>query len=498
MTSIGTPQWSTLERQIAAVVERRAVTSRRPPVVLWQRLGEDDRVFAERLATVRARLPETVGVIAACRPFVGARPESVVFAEFPPLLFDLLHPNAPATEGGRPRNRVAYGGRSSAKSWSIATALVLLALERKVRVACVRETMQSLGESVHKLLSDTIERLGLQPWFVIQTNAIFGPSGGEFLYFGVRTDPAKFKSTEGVDVLWFEEAEKSSELSWQVIVPTIRKPGSEIWVSFNPNLATDPVYQRFVLTQPPRTLSAFVNFNDNPFNPPEMHEAAADMARVDPDAYSWIWLGQPRQHSDAIVFKGKWSIETFVADAAWSGPYIGVDFGFAQDPSTMVRAWIHERTLFVDYEAWGIGVDIDRTPALFDAVPDARRHTSYADSARPETISYLKNHGFPNMRGVLKWSGSVEDGIAHLRQYERIVVHTRCTHLAEELCLYSYRVDRLSGNVLPDVVDRHNHCIDALRYALSPLVKSHGGFGLLEYYRQRAEALKAKRAGGAG
>lgn len=155
-----------------------------------------------------------------------------------------------------------------------------------------------------------------------------------------------------------------------------------------------------------------------------------------------------------------------------------------------MRCWIHHQTLFVDYQAYGVAVDIDRTPALFDAVPGARSHTIRADSARPETISFMRRHGYDNMVGVTKWSGSVEDGIAHLRSYEKIVIHRRCEHTAMEMRLYSFKVDRLSGDVLPQAIDANNHCIDALRYALEPLVTAPGA-GLLAFYQAEGQKVTA-------
>jgi len=209
------------------------------------------------------------------------------------------------------------------------------------------------------------------------------------------------------------------------------------------------------------------------------------------------------------VFRGKYCIEAFEPVLApvsgeqrpgdtskpWDGPYFGADWGFSQDPTTLVKCWIAGRTLYIEHEAYAVGCDIDKTPALFDHVPGARAAVIRADSARPETISYMQRNGYPRIEGVAKWSGSVEDGIAHIRQYERILVHPRCPHVIEELRLYSYRMDRLSGDVLAEVVDADNHTIDALRYALQPLIRS-GNSGYLEFMRQAVEEMNARRAAG--
>jgi phage terminase large subunit len=126
--------------------------------------------------------------------------------------------------------------------------------------------------------------------------------------------------------------------------------------------------------------------------------------------------------------------------------------------------------LYIDYEAYGVGVDIDATPQLFDTVPGAREWPITADSARPETISYMQQHGFPRMRKAKKGKGSVEDGVSFLRGFKEIVIHERCKHTADEFKMYSYKRDRLTGDILPVIEDKHNHAIDALRYAVEPVM----------------------------
>jgi phage terminase large subunit len=173
------------------------------------------------------------------------------------------------------------------------------------------------------------------------------------------------------------------------------------------------------------------------------------------------------------VLRGRYRVEPFERSASWAGPYYGADWGFATDPTTLVVCWVDdtERTLYIEHEAYGVGVEMDMTPAMFAAVPDSDKHTIRADSARPETISYMQRHGYPRMVAAHKGPGSVEDGVEHLRSYAAIVIHPRCKHTAEEARLWSYKRDRLSGDVLPALEDRHNHCWDAIRYALEPIIK---------------------------
>jgi phage terminase large subunit len=272
-----------------------------------------------------------------------------------------------------------------------------------------------------------------------------------------------------------------SARSMQLLLPTIRKPGSELWFTWNPELPTDPIDQLLrpqdaegkPLPPPEGAIVVHANFTDNPFCPQVLRDEAKRMHRVDPDAYAHVWLGTYNKRSKAQVLAGKWRVDEFTPAADWQGPYQGADFGFAQDPTALLRSWTHARTLYIEYESYAVGLELDHTAARWRTdVPGSEKYVTRADNARPESISYLKRHGFPRIEGVEKWKGSVEDGIAFLRQFDRIVIHPRCVHTAEEARLWSYKVDKQTGDVLPDVVDAHNHCWDSERYALAPLIKA--------------------------
>ena len=367
------------------------------------------------------------------------------------------------------RYKVFYGGRGAGRSWSCARALLLMGVAKQLRILCARETQLSIADSVHKLLGEQVDILELSNFYDVQKSRIIGANGTEFLFKGIKHNPQEIKSTEGVDVAWVEEAQAVSENSWNILIPTIRKDNSEIWITFNPGEEADPTYQRFVLNPPPGAVVKKVNWHDNPWLPKVLRDEMEYLRRVDYDAYLHVWEGEPRTISDAVIFKGKFTVEPFdtPADARF---YFGADWGFSQDPTTLVRAFVRDKSLYIDHEAYGIGVDIDKTPALFDAVPDSRKWQIYADSARPETISYMKRAGF-KIAACEKWSGSVEDGIAFLRSFERIIIHERCKHTAGEFRLYKYKVDAQSNEVLPVIVDKHNHCTDSLRYALGRLIR---------------------------
>jgi phage terminase large subunit len=370
--------------------------------------------------------------------------------------------------------KVMHGGRGGLKSWGFASVAVMLASVRKIRFLCARELQNSIRESVHKTLCTQIDRLGLNAYFKILESEIQSVVGSEFIFKGIRHDPLKIKSMEGFDVCWIEEAENITENSWNIVTPTIfRRPRSEIWVSFNPDLEKDPTSQRFIVSPPPQSQARIIqtNWRDNPWLTDEMRADKDRLARVDPDAYQHVWEGGFRTNSAAQVLRGKCSIEHFEPQKDWAGPYFGADWGFSTDPTALVKLWIKGETLYVEKEWWGLAVELNHLPAKFETIPGSKAHVIRADSARPETISYLKHHGYPRITAAHKGPGSVEDGVEHLRSYDRIVLHPDCPHAIEESRLWSYKVDKLTGDVLPDLLDKHNHCWDAARYALEPLIK---------------------------
>lgn len=375
------------------------------------------------------------------------------------------------------RYKVFYGGRGGGKSWAFARALLFMALERKLRILCARELQVSIADSVHRLLCDQISALGLSNRFSITHTQITCVNGSEFLFRGLRHNVSEIKSLEGVDICWVEEAQKVSQESWDLLIPTIRAEGSEIWISFNPGSPEDPTWTQFVATPRPDSVVVKVGWRDNPWFPDTLNLERLACKATDPDRYRWIWEGEPRVISEAQVLCGKWVVEEFTPPSAvhW---FYGADWGFAQDPTTLVRAYVQDNTLYVADEAWAQGLELEELDSLFARVPESRRWTIRADNARPEIIRSLRRRGWI-IRPCKKWPGSIEEGIAVLRGFARIVVHPRCAHTAEEMRLYSYRTDPLTGEVLPQIIDKYNHCIDALRYALEPVIRGKIARGAL-------------------
>lgn len=372
--------------------------------------------------------------------------------KFPPAFSVLATPS---------RYKVLYGGRGSGKSFACARFLLGLGYQSKVRVLCAREIQRSINDSVHKLLSEQIAEMGLDAFYSITRDAIRGANGTEFIFKGLRSNPQEIKSTEGVNYAWIEEAQAVSEESWEVLIPTIRQPNSEIWLTFNPLDENDPTYQRFVVNAPESAIVRKVNYDENPYFPDVLRQEMEWCKERDYQAYKHIWEGEVRQHSDAVIFAGHFRVESFETPAR-ARFYQGADWGFAKDPTALIRCFMDGRTLYVDREAWGVGIDLDETPALFDTIETARKWPIKADSARPETISFMKRRGFP-ISAARKWQGSVEDGIEYLKSLD-IVIHPRCRHTIDEFNLYSYKRDKQTDEVLPVVVDANNHCLpgDAL------------------------------------
>lgn len=362
------------------------------------------------------------------------------------------------------RYKGAWGGRGSAKSWFFADNLI----ERCVMVpgtswACVRETQKSLKFSAKRLLEARIEHHGLGHLFTVQESQIKTPGNGVIVFEGLQNHTAdSIKSLEDFDGAWVEEAQKLSQKSLDILRPTIRKPGSELWFSWNPENESDPVDQLLRGPDvPPDAIVVRANYSDNPWFPDVLQaEMEYDRGR-DPDKYSHIWLGQYLQNSDAKVFKN-WTIEEFDSDLE-AHLRFGADWGYANDPTVLVRGYRTGRKLYIDYEAYQVGCEIIDTPDLFLTVPESEKWPIVADSARPETISHMQKHGFPKILAAKKGAGSVEDGIEFLKTLD-IVVHPRCVHTIDELTHYSWKVDKDTGLVLPVLEDKHNHVIDGVRY----------------------------------
>jgi phage terminase large subunit len=381
---------------------------------------------------------------------------------------DVEHPDVFLPLWRPARFKGAYGGRGSGKSHFFALYCVAQLLKGR-NVLCVREIQSSIADSVKRLLEQKIGDLKLDALFQVTEKEIrCVTSGAVAIFRGMQNyNAATVKSLEGFDVAWWEEAQVASQRSLDLLIPTIRKPGSELLFSWNPEAPEDPV-DVFLRKDPPDgAIVVEANWDDNRWFPDELRQDMERDRKRDPDKYAHVWEGQYRGLSEARVFRNWREGEIDVADnVVW---FYGMDFGFANDETAALRCCVpNNETLYIDSEVYELGVPTDVLPKFLGELPDVRRWPMRADNARPETIDYLRRHGFPRIRPAKKGKGSVEDGITFLQGMD-IVIHPRCVNTIREFRSYAYKTDARTGEVLPAIEDKNNHAIDALRYAVEGL-----------------------------
>lgn len=338
-----------------------------------------------------------------------------------------------------------------------------------------REHLNSLSESSMEEIKASIRSVDwLNDYFDLGEKYIRTKNRRiSYAFAGLRHNLDSIKSKARILCNWTDEAENVSDAAWRKLIPTIREDGSENWVSYNPESPDSATHKRFIEQAPANCIVTDMSWRDNPWFPDVLNQERLDDLEKRPETYEHIWEGAFLTLTDAQVFSGKFDVAEFEPEGNWDGPYQGVDFGFAMDPTAAVRCYVSGDLLYVRNEAGKPKLELDHTANyICDRIPGFANYASRADSARPESISYLSRHGLPRMESVKKWPGSVEDGVAFIKSFRRVVIHPDCDQLAREFRLYSYKVDRLSGDILPTIVDAHNHFIDALRYAITPLIKA--------------------------
>lgn len=397
------------------------------------------------------------------------------------------------------------GGRGSTKSSFTPLEIIIGIVEDPLANAvALRKVGSTLKDSVHASFLWAINLLDWHFLFkVTQDEIVYKRTGQKILFRGLD-DPLKLKSIRTAvgyfKFLWFEEgAEYSSIEEIESVEQSVLRGGQEFieFVTYNPPVEPKHWINEEARRKKTNRLVHESNFKKVPplWLGPKFLSDAADMLRDKPDKYAHIYMGQEIGRSDAIVFSGCYRVESFEvkwqdksAKNNWTegwmldgepvdGPYFGADWGFAQDPTVLMKCWLKGKQLLIEYEKFGVEVKLDDTPALFDIIPDARRYKILADCARPETIVHIRDRGF-KIEGVEKWKGSVEDGITWLKS-KQIIIHPRCVNMQDEAIKYSYKIDRLTREVLSDLVDKHNHGWDAVRYAFNPMIqpKPKGFFG---------------------
>lgn len=381
------------------------------------------------------------------------------------------------------RLKIAYGGRSSSKSYTIALMLLILGTTKTLRILCAREYQNSLKESVYANLKEICADInGLGYFYEFKRDSVVGKNGTTFMFAGLQ-NPDSIKSMSGINYVWIEEGQSISERSWEILEPTIRPSKAmvknnepcEIWVSMNPDSIDDVLY-KLISSGRDDMLTLYINYMDNPFNPEIMLKLAQQTKEENEDKYNHVWLGHPRSSSDSIIYAGRWEELDFEIDNYNGVPQFkdeiielryGFDWGFS-NPSAVIECFVHDRCLYIHNEIYKRNMSAeDITAALKKHMKQAFNPSSLrtGDSNNPGMISQLSK--FREVDGVeyegiditpaKKGDGSVKEGINFIKDgLKRIYVHPRCVNTIHELKTYSYKLDK-DGNPTDHVRKENDH-----------------------------------------
>lgn len=378
----------------------------------------------------------------------------------------------------RARYKIAYGGRGSGKSWSIARALLIMAAGKKLRILCAREVQKSIRESVYKLLVDQISALGLGSKFRILETEIRGANGSEFSFTGLASHTVdSIKSFEGCDIVWVEEGQTVSKRSWDVLIPTIRKPGSEIWVSLNPELETDDTYVRFIETPPPNSIVRKVNWSDNPWFPQELETERQHCFLTNRADYDNIWEGKPKSSISGAIYAEEIAQATaerrvrpvpydpmlkvhVVFDLGWNDQ---MTIAFVQRAGSELRVidYIEDSHKTLDWYAAEISARRYNVGKVW--LPHDGEHKDYKTGKSAKEI--MEALGFtveivPNV--------SIEDGIRTARMSFRQCYFDEVKAERLVVCLRRYRraIHRMTNEPMGPLHDEFSHGADCFRYLM--------------------------------
>lgn len=385
---------------------------------------------------------------------------------------------------------VLYGGRGGAKSFSIADYIILKSFDRSnanSHFLCAREIQSSLLSSVFSVVVKKIREFDLLKYFIITKQGLTNKvTGVKIIFRGLWRDPDSIKGIPDLKLIWIDEAAKISKSSWHILVPTAtRNKGCQLIVTFNPDFATDVVYDEFITNNNRKNVFIKkISYKDNPFPlPQEFYDELEALKVRDYEEYLHVYEGHCVTNSQTKIFKRGtyWDVldeKTYVEHEDVELKF-GLDLGFSPNhPTFGVREYVHDGSLYVTHEAVECGLDIDLTPDfLVKHLPNIKNHTVWVDSSRPETISGINKKYVESIKqslfaqGVEKGQGSVEDGIEHLKSYKMIYIHPRCERLIDNFDRYSFKTDR-KGNILRDIEKANDDGIDALRYAEEQTMKS--------------------------
>lgn len=375
------------------------------------------------------------------------------------------------------RIKTLYGGRGSGKSWAVARALITLAARRPIRVLCAREVQRSIRDSVHRLLCDQIERLGLGAGFVTTEHEIKHVNGSLFVFSGLAQHTVEsIKSFEGCDICWVEEAQTVSKRSWDILTPTIRKSGSEIWLTLNPDMDTDETYSRFVEQPEPDSWTHAANWKDNPWFNEELEKERQSTLRRDPQAYPNIWDGQPKRVADGAIYRYEMTkvyeehrVRPVPYDpllkvhTVWDLGYAdSMAIGFWQRQGSEVRCidYIEDSYRTLDFYV----AEIEKRKYRWgsDFIPhDGRARDFKTGKSTEEHLSTMGRN--PSVLPMV----AVEEGIKAARlMFPRVWFdETKCAGLLEHLKRYQRVIPINTGEPGQPLHDAHSHGADMVRYA---------------------------------
>lgn len=375
------------------------------------------------------------------------------------------------------RYKVFYGGRGGGKSVAAANALLIKGMQKPTRVLCTRELQTSIADSVHRLLSDLIRKHGLEDFYEILQTTIRGKNGTEFLFKGLRHNITEIKGFEGVDLVWVEEAENISEMSWELLIPTIRKEGSEIWIILNPRNATDPTYQRFIATPHDDVMLKKVSWRDNQFFPEVLRREMEKLKTRDPDAYAHIWEGElDTRRSGAVYAKqlSKAREDGRICRVPYdpvSEVFTAWDLGFGDATSIWWLQFVGRELRWIEYYE-NSGEQLDHYAKIVKSKPyNYSKHYIPHDGGhgniRGDSVSrQLSLLGLPNI--VLEREQDINPGIELLRQTIAFSVFDdkNCSEGIRCLENYAYKWDEERG-VFKDkpTHDWSSNGADSARYA---------------------------------
>lgn len=375
--------------------------------------------------------------------------------------------------------QVLYGGRTSAKTRTALAKLLDCAYEKPNQtILCTREFQSSIATSTYAELKQIIYEEKIDDIFKIKHDRIECVNGSQFIFKGLARDIMQIKSIPNIDICLVEEAETIRRDLWDVLDPTLRKAGCQLIVLFNPREKQAATYQRWLVEEIPEEdiLRIEINYDENPFNSALILKKIAHMKEHDYARYEHIYLGKVLDISEDVIFKGRFKIldiQLEYVNNRWQykgktiGMMYGMDFGFSVDPAAMLQfCFLDADTIYVHNEIYQTGILPSNYIAHIKSKfgDHGRNSFWFADAARPDSIAQLRHDGL-KVDAAPKGKGSIESGIEYL-QSKNIIIHPQCTNMIFEAYNYKYKKDNNSGLILPEIIDKHNHGWDALRYGL--------------------------------